>query len=84
MASTSNKNTDNTNNKLYEGNHNFCKISKCEVNPITNQYCMGYFCISCGVNLGDNNPRQYCQKTHCPYEYSNDENMKKKSKMSST
>ena len=25
-------------------------------------------CISCGANLGENNPRQYCCKTYCPFE----------------
>lgn len=25
-------------------------------------------CICCGINLGENNPRQYCMKTFCPYE----------------
>lgn len=26
------------------------------------------YCISCGVDMGENNPRQYCCKTYCPYE----------------
>ncbi len=30
--------------------------------------CLGNFCISCGYNLGDHNPRQYCNKLYCPYE----------------
>ena len=25
-------------------------------------------CIGCGVDMGESNPRQYCRKTHCPYE----------------
>jgi|APCry1669192647_1035423.scaffolds.fasta_scaffold00863_5 hypothetical protein len=25
-------------------------------------------CISCGANLGESNPRQYCCKTYCPFE----------------
>lgn len=25
-------------------------------------------CLGCGVDLGACNPRQYCCKTHCPYE----------------
>ena len=27
------------------------------------------YCISCGVNMGDGNPRQYCRKTWCPKEF---------------
>lgn len=23
-------------------------------------------CLGCGVNMGECNPRQYCQKTYCP------------------
>jgi hypothetical protein len=26
------------------------------------------YCISCGVDMGQMNPRQYCRKTYCPYE----------------
>ena len=26
------------------------------------------YCISCGIDMGENNPRQYCCKTYCPYE----------------
>jgi len=26
------------------------------------------YCISCGVDMGYCNPRQYCRKTYCPYE----------------
>jgi hypothetical protein len=25
-------------------------------------------CVTCGINLGNNNPRQYCCKTYCPNE----------------
>jgi len=25
-------------------------------------------CVNCCVNMGDDNPRQYCCKTHCPNE----------------
>jgi len=25
-------------------------------------------CIGCGISLGSNNPRQFCEKTHCPSE----------------
>ena len=23
-------------------------------------------CIVCGIDMGDDNPRQYCEKTYCP------------------
>ena len=26
------------------------------------------YCVSCGVDIGENNPRQYCCKLYCPYE----------------
>ena len=25
-------------------------------------------CVVCGVDIGDDNPRQYCMKTYCPSE----------------
>jgi hypothetical protein len=25
-------------------------------------------CIGCGVDMGRDNPRQYCRKTYCPHE----------------
>ena len=34
------------------------------LNPETNDW----HCISCGANMGPNNPRQYCYKSYCPYE----------------
>ena len=30
-------------------------------------YCSANFCVSCKINLGDTNPRQYCRKTYCPF-----------------
>jgi hypothetical protein len=27
-----------------------------------------YYCVCCGVDLGPQNPRQYCCKTYCPEE----------------
>ena len=27
-----------------------------------------WYCIGCGVDMGINNPRQYCAKTYCPDE----------------
>lgn len=29
---------------------------------------MKNLCIVCGVDMGDQNPRQYCEKTFCPHE----------------
>ncbi len=28
-------------------------------------------CISCAYELGEQNPRQYCRKTYCPFEKDN-------------
>ena len=44
--------------------------------PISDYYIVEYsdveamenLCVGCGVNMGKDNPRQYCRKTHCPYE----------------
>ena len=33
-------------------------------------------CIICSENLGPLNPRQYCCKTHCPYEGLTEEEIK--------
>jgi hypothetical protein len=30
--------------------------------------CKGNFCMICGVNMGDDNPRQLCGKTYCMQE----------------
>tara|TARA_B100000900_G_C20460324_1_gene666985 strand:+ start:137 stop:451 length:315 start_codon:yes stop_codon:yes gene_type:complete len=30
-------------------------------------------CIGCGVDMGSQNPRQYCKKTFCPVEYPSSE-----------
>jgi len=66
-----------------EINHNICTIEKCKtyenINTNTNsslddnlnektQICSANFCVVCGVNMGDNNPRQLCRKTYCPRE----------------
>ena len=35
---------------------------------------LGYLpnkCLGCGIDMGECNPRQYCEKTHCPYEFLN-------------
>lgn len=33
-------------------------------------------CIGCGIDMGECNPRQYCEKTECPFEF--EENQKRK------
>lgn len=56
-------------------NHDLCTLNECivKVNTQSTQnslvnYCTANFCIICGENLGEYNPRQYCRKTYCPYE----------------
>lgn len=65
-------------------NHNTCTQSQCNVilatdkntindNPNDNPlnyitHCKGNFCMICGVNMGDDNPRQLCGKTYCMQE----------------
>ena len=49
-----------------ETDHNLCKKDACIVKDST--FCQANFCISCGENMGEENPRQYCCKTYCPYE----------------
>jgi hypothetical protein len=59
-------------------NHDFCEKNNCKINNNYNdtdnnnndnvEKCTANFCISCGLNLGYNNPRQFCRKTYCPYE----------------
>jgi hypothetical protein len=67
------------NSNTYEETHNNCTKEKCFFNPIeknkstTNDNeeeirCLANFCVSCGINLGDCNPRQYCYKTYCLFE----------------
>jgi hypothetical protein len=51
--------------------HNLCKMDKCVAQFDTTDkttekdICAGNFCIVCGINMGDNNPRQLCGKTYC-------------------
>ena len=62
---------DNTIDTKIIYNHDSCKYNECIVKNNKNikvQYCSGNFCVSCGENLGDSNPRQLCRKTYCPYE----------------
>ena len=33
-----------------------------EEEPVINR------CIVCGIDMGEDNPRQYCEKTYCPEE----------------
>ncbi len=35
------------------------------LNPIT----LSWHCLSCGVNMGINNPRQLCMKSYCPIDF---------------
>jgi len=46
--------------------HDSCSKIKCNVKGCT--FCQANFCVSCGENMGEDNPRQYCCKTYCPYE----------------
>lgn len=59
----------------FEETHNHCTIEKCLYNPKGKNKssedankCLANFCLGCGINMGDCNPRQYCYKTYCPYE----------------
>ena len=47
----------------------------------TETVCYGYndktgswHCLTCGVDMGINNPRQLCRKYFCENEYLNDDN----------
>ena len=66
-------NESNESNEI-DNTHNNCTIEKCMYNPENkssnklSKYCAGNFCVSCRINLGDCNPRQYCRKTYCPHE----------------
>jgi DUF1365 family protein len=67
--------TINTIDNIFENTHNYCTPKKCLYNPDSRDkktnikyHCSANFCISCSVNMGDSNPRQYCMKTYCPYE----------------
>jgi hypothetical protein len=63
-----------------EINHNSCTQEQCvaydnieETKSKNNKRkqnldCSANFCVVCGVNMGDNNPRQLCRKTFCPRE----------------
>ena len=65
---------DNTLNKyvVLVTNHDLCTPTNCKLkihndNDNDNDiYCSANFCVSCKINLGDTNPRQYCRKTYCP------------------
>ena len=60
IINNNNNNNNNYNNDTnnYNNNNDNDNVEKCTAN----------FCISCGLNLGYNNPRQFCRKTYCPYE----------------
>ena len=55
--------------------HNACTLGKCNAIQTSNQQntektclCMANFCMQCGINMGDDNPRQLCGKTYCMQE----------------
>lgn len=57
-------------NQVDDG-HNYCTKEQCKATNKTNKtnnYCSGNFCLVCGINMGDGNPRQLCRKTYCPDE----------------
>jgi hypothetical protein len=63
----------------YDDTHNDCTRDKCLYNPKekatlsgTANKCIANFCVVCGVNMGDCNPRQYCYKLYCPFENADD------------
>ena len=58
----------NTNEKHKITNHDLCTtnskvfgtIKECKYkNDSDSSTCLGNFCVSCGENLGEHNPRQY-------------------------
>jgi len=67
-----------------DNTHNNCTLDKCRFNPLIKKTlnnaenaeiikkrkneCLANFCIGCGKNMGDCNPRQYCYKLYCPFE----------------
>lgn len=59
-------------NKLQEHNDSYYDYDKI-LNDFQNSLIkhnkgMMNRCVSCNIDLGYNNPRQYCCKTYCPYE----------------
>ena len=79
MDKMDNTKNENENEKNKFTNHDFCTtdskvfgtVKLCKYIDDTgsnSNSCLGNFCISCGYNLGDHNPRQYCNKIYCPYE----------------
>jgi hypothetical protein len=72
-----NKNETNKNETNTITNHNSCTtdskvfgtVKQCKyMDDADSKICVANFCISCGENLGEHNPRQYCNKIYCPYE----------------
>lgn len=41
-----------------------------------------WYCLGCGIDMGKQNPRQYCRKIYCPYleDLYEDQQYSKKSK----
>ena len=60
-------NTVKNSNEKEVMDHDSCIPSKCYMK--NSKYCFANFCISCGINMGEHNPRQYCRKNYCPDEY---------------
>ena len=66
----------------FENTHNYCTKENCIYNPKEENTtptenaskCLANYCVGCGVNMGDCNPRQYCYKTYCPFEENNHTN----------
>jgi len=81
MENTNEQSISNSHSYSKNINHDFCEKNNCKIyknNNDTNndndnnndnvEKCTANFCISCDLNLGYNNPRQFCRKTYCPYE----------------
>jgi hypothetical protein len=65
----------NTNKDIIENinEHNFCTIDKCNSiqeknSELKKTIIKGNFCLICGINMGDDNPRQLCGKFYCMQE----------------
>jgi hypothetical protein len=76
MAMTTATTTTTTENNIMLDCHNTCILDKCYAilpssdnqTTIIIERCKANFCMMCGVNMGDDNPRQLCGKTYCMQE----------------
>jgi len=74
MENTTEKLINSSHSDSQNINHDFCEKNNCKIYNNNNnnndnvEKCTANFCISCRLNLGYNNPRQFCRKTYCPYE----------------